>query len=844
MLMVSFGIVSYPSNMQGSLVLEELDDLLQVSQADAVLGVANVHLLTQSTKLGSEARLSSQAEALDNGAVGGGEELGPDAVEMLSGRQLLRDADTKRHLGPGDARQRVLDEHLDGAVDGSGEVQSPLDLPAVAGGQLGQHHHGVDLAVLLGGEVAAVLLVDPGPHLGQVDLLALAVGLPGLDALVGAPDKVLVGLDLVDLDALTLDSAGLGAAGRALVAGGVDALLLRARQGSPAEVVGQDLLHIVRDEHPDGGQAELGHDVLDKVRDNVLVLRLVAERVAGDHGKLLLPDKAHGGASLVSPNLESLVQPRGVGGIAVVGNELLDRRSVERGIGLRGVGLGMGQAGLAVGERLGVAVEERGVSHVSQLEHPGHDTLEAQTGAGMGRRAEVEAGQVLLHALLGNAGGRHVGAQLGGIVDTLATGANLLAANEDVERPGPSRILGVLVGIEGTSACREAVQDVVVGVVLLTDELTQPNLIRRRQVLLGHVTAVVSKHLKSVSEVENQRLVQILELLAGPSLLEDLDLWHGVDGREDVLEELVKELNDLVVVMLNGHFEIQARVLDATKVGRDGHLLGELGALGQEGLAAKVVDLEHGGTALGGGRLKLGGVDLYKAILLESVPELAGDHGSDAEQGLVGRVSQIEDARLHAAAQSLGRLVDAEGCVLRRVDEPQAVNVNLGVGDSGRSDGLRRLLEHAVDLNQGLGRELLHPLNHVHVLPREDTLDREGLVAEEKEVEGLGELALGVYAAAEGDLGADGQLVQLGNGVELIGSEPLLRTLSNEAPELSMLDRGEPWADLRPPPSFMVARIWRVASLWTAGARGELGMDSDDAWGVADGGVAFIVYWW
>jgi hypothetical protein len=57
-----------------------------------------------------------------------------------------------------------------------------------------------------------------------------------------------------------------------------------------------------------------------------------------------------------------------------------------------------------------------------------------------------------------------------------------------------------------------------------------------------------------------------------------------------------------------------------------------------------------------------------------------------------------------------------------------------------------------------------------------------------------------------------------------------------------MLDRGEPWADLRPPPSFIDARIWRVASLWTAGATGELGMDSDEATGVAEVGVAFIMY--
>jgi hypothetical protein len=60
-----------------------------------------------------------------------------------------------------------------------------------------------------------------------------------------------------------------------------------------------------------------------------------------------------------------------------------------------------------------------------------------------------------------------------------------------------------------------------------------------------------------------------------------------------------------------------------------------------------------------------------------------------------------------------------------------------------------------------------------------------------------------------------------------------------------MLDRGEPGADLRP--SFKLARIWRVASLWMAGATGEVGMDNEDivgveGVGVAGVGVAFIMY--
>jgi hypothetical protein len=57
-----------------------------------------------------------------------------------------------------------------------------------------------------------------------------------------------------------------------------------------------------------------------------------------------------------------------------------------------------------------------------------------------------------------------------------------------------------------------------------------------------------------------------------------------------------------------------------------------------------------------------------------------------------------------------------------------------------------------------------------------------------------------------------------------------------------MLDRGELGADLRP--SFIVARILRVASLWTAGEMGEVGIACADIVGVAGVGVSLTMYWW
>lgn len=131
-------------------------------------------------------------------------------------------------------------------------------------------------------------------------------------------------------------------------------------------------------------------------------------------------------------------------------------------------------------------------------------------------------------------------------------------------------------------------------------------------------------------------------------------------------------------------------------------------------------------------------------------------------------MTEIKNTRGHAVAQGLRRLVVAEGNICCAVDEEDRLNIDFNVGLSGRSNWLRGGLDQTANLYERLGMQLLHPLDHVHVLSRQDALDGVSLVAKEQEVESLGQLALRLDTRAEVHFCANGQTVELGNGIDLI----------------------------------------------------------------------------
>ncbi|KAI6754146.1 hypothetical protein HG530_013322 [Fusarium avenaceum] len=193
--------------------------------------------------------LAAETQAVDDGSVAGAEELSSNTADVLTRGKLLGDTGTESNLSS-HVGQGMADQDLNGTVDGTREVKSPLHLPAVAGSKLGQNNHRHDLAVLLGSKVSAMLLVNPGSDFGKMDLLALvtlASVLPLFNGGVGTRNEIFIGLDLVDLDTLTLNAASLGSQTIDLgtvVLIGVNTLLLGTRQTSPAKLSGENLLDL------------------------------------------------------------------------------------------------------------------------------------------------------------------------------------------------------------------------------------------------------------------------------------------------------------------------------------------------------------------------------------------------------------------------------------------------------------------------------------------------------------------------------------------------------------------------------------------------------------------------
>jgi hypothetical protein len=136
-----------------------------------------------------------------------------------------------------------------------------------------------------------------------------------------------------------------------------------------------------------------------------------------------------------------------------------------------------------------------------------------------------------------------------------------------------------------------------------------------------------------------------------------------LDTLEDEQEHLIDDVHNLVVVVLESHLEIETGELGQVPVGvgvlgpedgtnfvhplhisGDGHLLSQLGRLGQEGWATEVVDLEDGGTGLGGSGLKLGGLDLGETFRIEEGSEQVRDAGTDTENGVRDWGTEVDDS--------------------------------------------------------------------------------------------------------------------------------------------------------------------------------------------------------
>ncbi|KAJ6259481.1 hypothetical protein Dda_5118 [Drechslerella dactyloides] len=728
--------------------------------------------------------------------------------------------------------QGVRDDVLAGPAGRAGELERVLDLVAVLVRQLREDEQRADVVVPVHGvEVPAVLPVDPRVKLGKVDLGALAVVHPVLHAGVALRldfGRDLAGWHVGDSDAFLLRVPDLA---RDVVVfgcgvdGGIDALFGGTGQRAPAEFAAEDFLAILADQQPDGLQLQLFLDEIDEPPHRHLVLRPVAQGVADDDGVVVLRDVSAGGAGLfVPPDVVSLVQPGGVGGVAVVGDELCERLELLGGdvVDVRGLVLPwrVERAGFRVAENrdrrlLGqaarISVVQRGVTDVSQVQQQHDDPLEADATAAVWRGALVEALHVVLHHGRLDGVVEHALLQHLRVVDTLTAGQDFLAPQEDIERIGVVGVFGVQHGVERAGGQGELVDDVKVGVVLLLDELAQPDFSTGGQVFVFVGDAAVfllvagfEKHADSLLEGDSRGLIQPDEVFMRELTLDDIQLVTVslVDAFEDRLEHVVNHVQDLVVVLFESHFQVQAGEFGQVTVGvavlgaedgadlvhsleirDDAHLLGQLRALREEGVPAEIVDLENARSGLGCGALELGCVDFDEAIAVEEGAEEIADTSR-----LGGSGSEIEDAVAQERpgvdmVAPAGFVVDVLFGQLGLVDGEGEVFVDFGDGvelsdedflvvDGGRLDRLGGLADDALDEDDGLDADVVGPLDHVlgglAFLLLEDALDGVLSLAEDEEGETGAEFADGVHSDAEDDVFAFVRAVDIGYAKSLL----------------------------------------------------------------------------
>jgi hypothetical protein len=122
-----------------------------------------------------------------------------------------------------------------------------------------------------------------------------------------------------------------------------------------------------------------------------------------------------------------------------------------------------------------------------QVQIPRHNTVQANTTTAVSRNTGLpENVDVFLDTWAGGVDplGANSRLQLGRIVDTLPTGADLLASHEKVIGIRDLGVGWVHLGVEGTGRLGELVEDVEVGLVLLADEGAEGLLLWSAHVLI------------------------------------------------------------------------------------------------------------------------------------------------------------------------------------------------------------------------------------------------------------------------------------------------------------------------------------------------------------------------
>lgn len=219
-------------------------------------------------------------------------------------------------------------------------------------------------------------------------------------------------------------------------------------------------------------------------------------------------------------------------------------------------------------ESLGVSGEQRALSDVSDTAVELDDTLKTNTTATVRRAAILECVDVLLDCSNRNLVMGGTLSQELRFVNSLSSRCNLFTSHEEIVAVSVVGVMRVKHSVERTGIGGIAVEHVEVSFELLSHEAAENLFVLSAQILKRILSeAVVSEKLDTLLEVEAHVLA--LEGLARILIIDNLELLLValLKSVEDGNEHLSKEVENLEVMFVENHFDIQACELTKVAVG-------------------------------------------------------------------------------------------------------------------------------------------------------------------------------------------------------------------------------------------------------------------------------------
>mmetsp|Transcript_29025 Transcript_29025/g.62533 ORF Transcript_29025/g.62533 Transcript_29025/m.62533 type:complete len:365 (+) Transcript_29025:403-1497(+) len=258
-----------------------------------------------------------------------------------------------------------------------------------------------------------------------------------------------------------------------------------------------------------------------------------------------------------------------------------------------------------------------------------------------------------------------------GIVTSLSSRAYLLSANEHIVRVRKTIVCRIWHGVEWSNVRGVLVQHEKICAIFLFHDSSKCKLLCTSQItqFVAHIEPFPPKDFHRFRPVKYARLVRKdhrLGLVLCPNRLE-LPRPSRLQIFENVLEHDVYHLQSLHVMLVDGHLQIQPRELaqvptslrvlrakdgpdleHAIDIGRNRHLLVQLGRLGEAGRRPEVVGGEHPGSALALPSDELGGVNLDEPLRVQGFSEELAHGGLDAHNSVVRGSTQIQPSVVEA----------------------------------------------------------------------------------------------------------------------------------------------------------------------------------------------------